>query len=61
MPVKSDFVLRGCIVGDVSCSLVTKCSECKKEKAALIEIDKIWFSSEEQKTAVKREPSATLR
>ena len=39
MPVSTDAVARGCVVDVSGCTLIDKCSECKKEIVKLIELD----------------------
>lgn len=39
MPVTTDAVARGCVVDVSGCTLIDKCSECKKEIVKLIELD----------------------
>ena len=39
---KNDFVNRGCIVDNKSCSLLFKCDICKKELEDLMKIDEMF-------------------
>ena len=42
MPILSDYVLKGCVANNKSCSLSNKCVKCKKEMDDLKEIDKMF-------------------
>lgn len=43
MPLKTDFVMRGCVISTAGCNLSNKCEECKKEIETLIKIDSMFL------------------